>query len=63
MNNLSIDKPVMCCGRVFGSSLCVCKVFKCVAAKDDEAKACVLFVLSCSVKRSSKAGITLGFLH
>ena len=33
------------------------------SAKDDEAKACVLFVLSCWVKRSSKVGMALGFLH
>ena len=48
---------------LFGLSLCICKVFKCMAAKDNEAKACVLFVLSCLVKRSSKVGIALGFLH
>ena len=39
------------------------QVFKCIAAKDDETKASALFVVSCSVKRSSKVGITLGFLH
>ena len=43
---------------LFGSSRYTRKVFKCIiTGKDDKAKTCVLSVLSCFVKRSSKTGI------
>ena len=47
----------------FAIESAIAQSFKCLTAKDDEAKACVLSVVSCSVKRSSKVGIALGFLH
>ena len=61
--NMGINVTFILKIQLFGSSLCICKVFKYITAKDDEAKACVLFVLSCLVKRSSKLDIALGFLH